>query len=135
MKRTQTVSLPEIPRLAKTVAAELRGGETLALIGPLGAGKTTFVQALGRELGIRRRLTSPSFSLMHKFPARLPSKPQPVWLYHLDLYRSKNFREAQALGLEEFWGRPETITAIEWADKIRSHWPKKTFVFIFSTLV
>lgn len=125
MINNHRLNLNDIPAFAKQLALELKGGEIFALVGPLGAGKTTLVKAIGKELKIKPRITSPTFTLMHLFPAKLKSGKK-ILLYHLDLYRSKNFKEAAALGLSEFWGKPETITFIEWGDKIKKHLPKKT---------
>jgi tRNA threonylcarbamoyladenosine biosynthesis protein TsaE len=130
MNKPKTVTLNEIPSLAKALAANIKGGEIFALVGPLGSGKTTFVQALGRELKIRQKITSPTFILLQAFPFKLKTGKS-VWLYHLDLYRTKNFREVKALGLLEVWGRPDTVTLIEWANKIKKHLPEKSKIIKF----
>jgi tRNA threonylcarbamoyladenosine biosynthesis protein TsaE len=130
MKQAIKVKLAETEALAKKMAKALKGGEILALIGPLGAGKTTFVKTLGNALKIKHKITSPTFTLMHVFPLRLKTKP--AVLYHLDLYRLKNYRETKALGIMETWGRPNTLTVIEWADKIKKHLPGKTIYIYFS---
>ena len=119
-----TITLSDIPKQAKTLSLGLKGGEVFALNGPLGSGKTTFVKALGKSLKIRNKITSPTFILLQGFDFKLGSKK--FALYHLDLYRIKNFKEAKALGLKEFWGQPNTVTFIEWADKIKKHLPSKT---------
>lgn len=129
MRKITKLKLAHVEQEAKTVAKSLIGGETLALIGPLGAGKTTFVKALGQALKIKSKITSPTFALMHAFPVKL--KARHVTLYHLDLYRLNSFKEAKALGLAEFWGQPESITIIEWANKIKKHLPKKTHFIYF----
>lgn len=131
MKTAKLITLDEIPSLAKQVAKTLRGGEIFALIGTLGSGKTTFVKALGKELKIKHKITSPTFALMHAFPLPKKNKRPGLTLYHLDLYRTKNFREVTALGLLEIWGRKDTLTFIEWADKIKRHLPKKTKILKF----
>lgn len=130
MRTVRIAKLSDIPKLAKQVAKELKGGEILALVGPLGAGKTTFVKTLALELKIKKKVTSPTFTLMHHFPFKLKGQ-QISHFYHLDLYRTKNFREVKTLGIEEFWGQKNTITAIEWADKIKKHLPAKAKFFIF----
>jgi tRNA threonylcarbamoyladenosine biosynthesis protein TsaE len=127
------ISLTQIPDVAKKISAGLRGGEIFALVGPLGAGKTTFVKALGRELKIKRKIPSPTFILLNQFPAKLKNGKK-ILLCHLDLYRTKNFKEAKGLGLEEFWGMPNTVTFIEWADKIKKYLPAKTKIIKFSGL-
>jgi tRNA threonylcarbamoyladenosine biosynthesis protein TsaE len=125
MQKEYPIKLNQIKNFAKKLAPTLKGGEIFALIGPLGAGKTTFAQALGKQLKVSHKITSPTFTLLHSFPARLKSGKKIVF-YHLDLYRAKNFREARSLGLAEFWGQPQTVTIMEWADKIQSHLPEKT---------
>ena len=129
MIKSNTISLQEIPKAAKTIAKSLRGGEIFALIGTLGAGKTTFVKAIGKELKIKHHITSPTFALLNCFPVKIKDKK--FLMYHIDLYRTKNFIEAKSLGLTEFWGASHTITFIEWADKIKSHLPAKTQIIKF----
>jgi tRNA threonylcarbamoyladenosine biosynthesis protein TsaE len=124
MVKLKTVTLAEIPALAKAISAKLKGGEIFALTGTLGSGKTTFAKALGKQLKIKQKITSPTFVLLQAFPFKLKNKP--ALLYHLDLYRTRNFNEVKALGLLEIWGKPNTVTIIEWADKINKHLPKKT---------
>jgi tRNA threonylcarbamoyladenosine biosynthesis protein TsaE len=127
MRKHLKIKLSEARQTARAMAKTLHGGEILALIGPLGGGKTTFTQALGRALNIRRRITSPTFILLQKFVGRLPGNTKkPVTLYHLDLYRTNGWREVQTLGLDEIWGKPDTVTVIEWADKIRRKLPPRT---------
>ncbi len=130
MKPLTRVGLKGLAKLAKTLSLKLRGGEIFGLVGPLGSGKTAFAQALGKHLNVKHKITSPTFTLLHSFPARLKNK-KGVLLYHLDLYRTKNFKEIRALGLTEFWGKPQSVTLIEWADKIFKHLPKKTKIIVF----
>ncbi len=142
MKVTK-ISFNSIDRFAKLSAKNLKGGEIFALIGDLGAGKTTLVKKFGKVLNIRHKITSPTFILLQAFEFRLPAskgagkdgqvklKTKKFLLYHLDLYRTKNFGEVKALGLTEFWGKPNTVTFIEWADKIKNHLPAKTQIIQF----
>jgi tRNA threonylcarbamoyl adenosine modification protein YjeE len=92
-----------------TLAAHLRGGDAIALIGELGAGKTTFVAGLVAALG-GDRATSPTFALVHEYAARLI-----VW--HVDLYRIDRAAELVELGLDELVGDPRGIVIVEWADR------------------
>ena len=131
MEKVLNVSLDEIPIIAKDVTKTLKGGEIFALVGALGSGKTAFVKAVGKNLKLKHLITSPSFALLHAFPIKLKSSGEKIMLYHLDLYRTKSFKEAAALGLTEFWGRPNTVTFIEWADKIKKHLPAKTKIIKF----
>lgn len=131
MEKTLSLNLNGIPQTAKQIAKNIKGGEIFALIGPLGSGKTTFTQALGRQLKIRQRITSPTFTLLNCIPAKLPKNNKKIAFYHLDLYRTKTFAEAKALGLTEFWGMPHTVTLIEWADRIRRHLPNNATIINF----
>jgi tRNA threonylcarbamoyladenosine biosynthesis protein TsaE len=132
MHKVKTIKLDQIKTAAVALAKQLKGGEILALIGPLGSGKTTFTKALGKALKVKHPITSPTFTLMHVFPAKLASK-KPIIFYHLDLYRTKSFREVKALGLTEIWGNKDVVTVIEWADKIKKHLPKRTFFIYFES--
>ena len=127
MKTAYRLGLTEVKGFAQTLAPELRGGETLALMGELGSGKTTFTQALGKALGVRQNILSPTFIVLQEFlTAKKTPGGQPVYLVHLDLYRTKNFSEVAALGLDQLWHQPQTITVIEWADKIKQQLPPRT---------
>ena len=133
MKTILNNSLNHIPTLAAKIAGNIRGGEIFALAGDLGSGKTTFVQKIAGKLGIRHKITSPTFSLLNCFPGKLKNGKK-IMVYHLDIYRTANFREVKALGLSEFWGQPNTVTFIEWADKIKKYLPKKTTIINFQTI-
>ena len=106
----KTKNAEETRDLAAGLAEALRPGDVLALSGPLGAGKTVFVQGLARGLGMSGVLaTSPTFVILHEYPGRVP-------LYHFDFYRLERIEEVFGLGYEEFFEGPG-VTAVEWADK------------------
>jgi tRNA threonylcarbamoyladenosine biosynthesis protein TsaE len=129
MPRVYTIALSEAEKQARKFAKQARGGDIYALVGPLGSGKTTFTKAFGRALGIRNKILSPTFIVMQVFD--IPSKQPATTLYHLDLYRTKTFREVKTLGITEWWNQPDTITIIEWADKIKDHLPTRTIYLRF----
>lgn len=108
---------------AKKFSKNLTGGQTLGLIGNLGAGKTIFAKGLARGLGIKKSLTSPTFVLMKVYQVKYKSIKQ---LVHIDAYRIKSASNLKAIGAEEYFNQPDTIAVIEWADKIKSILPKKT---------
>jgi tRNA threonylcarbamoyladenosine biosynthesis protein TsaE len=95
-------------RLARALADVLQVGDLVALSGPLGAGKTFFVRALCRGLGVPQRVpvTSPSFALVHEHVGRLP-------ILHVDLYRIGGGGELEMLGLRE--RRADAVLLVEWA--------------------
>ncbi|MEK7652013.1 MAG: tRNA (adenosine(37)-N6)-threonylcarbamoyltransferase complex ATPase subunit type 1 TsaE [Patescibacteria group bacterium] len=121
-------SLKELRKFAKSIAKTLKGGEILALSGELGAGKTTFTKLLLKELGIKSRIVSPTFVLMVPYVHRSKT------YYHLDLYRTNSLKEVQGLGLEELWGKKNTLFVIEWAERIKKHLPKKTIFLKFEVV-
>lgn len=88
----------------------------LALIGDLGAGKTTLVRGIAVGLGVpARSVSSPTFVLAHEYQGRLS-------LTHIDLYRLKDARETDSMGLPEFFTGPR-VAAIEWADRFPAYLP------------
>ena len=96
--------------LGARLGAIVEGGDCIALIGDLGAGKTTLVTGLSEALGVRTA-ASPTFSLVNEYVGgRLI-----VW--HVDLYRIERERELVELGLEEMFGDPRGVCLVEWADK------------------
>ncbi len=109
----------EATRLAARLLAECVGpGDVLALVGDLGAGKTTFVQGLARGLGVDTVVASPTFTIVSEYRGRLP-------LYHIDLYRLGDEDECWAIGLEEYlWGGG--VCAVEWFDRFPDLWPERT---------
>ncbi len=92
------------------LAALVQGGDAIALVGELGAGKTTFVAGLVEALG-GGSAHSPTFSLVHEYAGgRLV-----VW--HADLYRIERAAELPELGLDDVIGDPRGIVVVEWADR------------------
>lgn len=125
------ISIDQTQAEATRLAKKITGGEVIALIGPLGSGKTTFTQHFAKALGITAQVTSPTFVIMQEY--EIPGQEQkPHWLYHLDLYRTKDFDELKTVDLEQIWQKPETVTIIEWADKILDHLPPETIYYHLS---
>ena len=93
---------------AKRLGALLEPGDVIGLEGPLGAGKTWFVQGLAQGLGIplETEVRSPSFALIHEYKGRLP-------VYHVDLYRLNHAQELQELGLWEL-AESHGVLIVEW---------------------
>ena len=104
-------------RIGAELAAELKPGTVVALIGPLGAGKTRLVQAIAAALGVPRdAVTSPTFVLVNEYrQGRLP-------IFHFDAYRLKDLDEFLELGPEEYFDSGG-LTFIEWADRVAEALP------------
>jgi len=100
------------------------GSNVVCLVGPLGSGKTIFVQGLVSGLKARPYASSPTFKLINEYQGKIP-------VYHFDLYRLQGISDLKDLGYREyFYGRG--ITVIEWAEKIKSFWPKECLGVYFS---
>ena len=99
--------------LAARVAGALEPGDVVVLSGEVGAGKTTFVRAAARALGVRERVTSPTYQFARGYDGRANGRP--VAVNHLDLYRLEGIEAPDALEIEDYLG-PDTVTFIEWAE-------------------
>lgn len=109
----ETASADETRAVARRVGELLSPGDFVALIGPLGAGKTVFVQGLAEGLGVRGPVTSPTFVLMRMHRGTTP-------LCHADAYRL-DAAGLVDLGLDDW--REETVVALEWADTVAGALP------------
>lgn len=102
-------------RLGARLAELLSPGDVIALTGGLGTGKTRFAQGVGRGLGVREAIISPTFTLIREYRGpriRLP-------FFHVDLYRIEKAAEALTFGLEEYlYG--DGICLVEWADRLQA---------------
>jgi tRNA threonylcarbamoyladenosine biosynthesis protein TsaE len=96
--------------LARDLAPRLRGGGSIHLAGPLGAGKTTFARALLRALGAGERVKSPTYTLIETYV--LPD----LTAQHLDLYRIAAAEELEWLGLRDLADGP-VLWLIEWPER------------------
>jgi len=131
----QKVLLSALPQLAAEVLKKLKTKNTatvVALSGDLGAGKTTFVQALGKELGVTETMQSPTYVLMKKYEIKkaLPFKT----LVHIDAYRLNNAEEFAALKPEQFLSDPKALVVVEWPERVGAALPKADLTLNFSSL-
>jgi tRNA threonylcarbamoyladenosine biosynthesis protein TsaE len=97
----------------------LRPADVIALVGPLGAGKTVLVKGLADGLGVRpaKAVSSPTFVLLNKHMGRLP-------LYHFDAYRLRSAADMFAIGCEEVFFGPG-VSVVEWADHVPECLPEE----------
>ncbi len=105
------VGAPALEAFASRLARVARPGDTIALAGELGAGKTSFARGLLRGLGHAGDVPSPTFTLMQHYDP--PGVRLPVW--HVDLYRLDTLAEADVLALEE---GGHALTLIEWPERL-----------------
>lgn len=118
MKTVITHSPEETVEMAAKLAASLREGDLIALVGEIGAGKTMFVKGLAKGLGVAEPLyvNSPSFVVMKEYHGDKD-------LYHFDIYRLDLRSFAETVDYERyFYGGG--VTAVEWADRIKDLLPE-----------
>jgi len=103
-------SVEETWALARAFAAELKPGDVVCLEGDLGAGKTTFVQGLAAALGVKGRVTSPTFCIVQEH------RGAACFLVHMDLYRLAGEDDVLAIGWEDYLTEG-AILAVEWPER------------------
>ena len=115
-----SIDLAALDRLAEVMRAFLPHPSIIGLLGTLGAGKTTLVQAIARASGIDPvDVTSPTFTLLQSY------KGEPS-LHHLDAYRISDEDEFLAIGVDELFEDPQAWTIVEWADRVAGVMPDHT---------
>ncbi|MEA3449529.1 MAG: tRNA (adenosine(37)-N6)-threonylcarbamoyltransferase complex ATPase subunit type 1 TsaE [Patescibacteria group bacterium] len=114
---------------AEKYAKDLLPGQIIGLIGDLGAGKTIFTKGLAKGLGVQQNISSPTFNIMRLYEIRATKTNQEIKKFcHIDAYRVESEFEIIDVGVEDFIGQKDTITVIEWADKIRNILPGRTII-------
>lgn len=123
MKKTIEIkSVEELPRAAKEFIENMGDATVYAFHGEMGAGKTTFINALTRALGVEDDVTnSPSFSLINEYRSDTTAE----LIYHFDLYRLENLEEAMDIGVEDYFDSG-AICLIEWPDLVNDILPRDT---------
>ncbi len=114
MVELPSFSTEETERVAAAVARELEAGDVVTVAGELGAGKTTFVRGACRELGVTEPITSPTYTIGHRYAGR-------VDVAHLDLYRFQAMSEEDWGDLEEYFAG--TVAFVEWPEVAEAFLP------------
>lgn len=125
MTKFTTHSEKQTFNLGKKLAKKMRSGGVIALIGELGAGKTVLIKGLAVGLGIKKIITSPTFVLMKIYKIQSPVSGI-QHLAHIDAYRLQTGQDLIDIGIKDWLGRPDTVTVIEWADRVKDILPKNT---------
>ncbi len=129
--KKEVKSVQEMRSLASRVARDIKVGDILLLKGPLGSGKTTFVQGLARALGVREQVTSPSFTVVTEYEV---GGRAGLKLVHLDLYRlseEEADREAAVKEMLDSADKGDRVTVVEWADRLGGFSPKGAWQLVF----
>ncbi len=117
--------LDEIENAAKNFSVLTSAYKVFAFSGELGAGKTTFINAVCRQLGVKEVVTSPTYNIIQEYHFEKTN-----FLYHIDMYRIKNVEDAVEAGVEDcLFG--DKICLVEWPEKAISLFPPDT---VFTSL-
>src|ERR687884_1766040 len=112
--RLESSSPAETERIGAALAAELVPGDVVTVSGELGAGKTTFVRGACRGLGVSRPVTSPTYTIGHRYDGRVP-------VSHLDLYRFASVSPAEWGDLEPYFDG--AVVFVEWPEAAEGELP------------
>ncbi len=127
MKKIIFNSVKETQEFASNYAKDIDDGKVIALIGDLGTGKTTFSQGFANGLGIKEQVISPTFKLVSEYEGDRN-------LYHIDCYRMDSEKDFLNIGGEEFIFSDNSITLIEWANRVKSLW-SEDWIYIYFSLI
>ncbi|HHV32063.1 tRNA (adenosine(37)-N6)-threonylcarbamoyltransferase complex ATPase subunit type 1 TsaE [Caproiciproducens sp. LBM24188] len=116
MQEIITSSPAQTEALGEKIAARLRGGETLALFGGMGMGKTAFTRGLARGLGVEDGVSSPTFALVHEYSGRIP-------VYHFDMFRVTDWDDLYSTGFFDYL-ESGGVLVIEWSENIEAALPQ-----------
>ena len=115
MKQKFLYSLDELPCVVKQLKKLLKNCAILTFTGPLGAGKTTLIKELLKSIGVKERVTSPTFTYVNRY-----DNGNGKHLYHFDLYRIKSLQEFIEAGFQEYLYQQDSLVLIEWPELIQS---------------
>ena len=111
-------SLEDLPAAASVLLEETRQEPILLFEGPMGAGKTTLIKELCRQMGVQENVSSPTFALVNEYETKTGNL-----IYHFDFYRINEEREALAIGALEYFDSGN-MCLIEWPSMIPNLLPE-----------
>lgn len=121
----QTVYYESMDKVASQVLE--KKPQLIALSGPLGAGKTTLVQHILRQLGVTEPIQSPTYAYLTRY-----TLPNEFMIYHFDLYRLRNLQDFVDAGFEEYLFQENSLCLIEWPEIIKPFFIEKSNVCALS---
>jgi tRNA threonylcarbamoyladenosine biosynthesis protein TsaE len=116
--RISRVGLQELPAAAKNIIGSIGDETVIAFYGEMGAGKTTLIKEICKQLGSKDNITSPTFALMNEYNTDSGKK-----IFHFDFYRINSVTEAFDMGYEDFF-YSGNLCLVEWPEKIKQLLPQ-----------
>lgn len=116
MKTIKIDSLEELKKIGNKIGENLKGGETICLVGDLGAGKTHLTKFIGQGMGIEDYITSPTFAILNIYEGK-------IQLNHFDTYRLEGEVDFDELGFDDYLFSND-VNIVEWPEKISEILPK-----------
>ena len=115
----------ELPSAARDFVASIGDRRIFAFYGKMGAGKTTFITAVCRELGVTEPVTSPTFAIVNEYQSSPTGGLQGASVFHFDFYRIRRLEEAYDIGFEDYLDSG-ALCFIEWPELIEDLLPADT---------
>ena len=112
MKSIESYSLINLDEVAMTIIEHCKDQSLWAFYGEMGAGKTTLIKAICKQLDVRDEISSPTFSLVNEYQTSDKKK-----VYHFDFYRIKQIEEVYDIGYEDYF-YSGAVCLMEWPEKI-----------------
>ena len=123
-----TTSEEETELFAEEISSRVEGGDIICYFGEVGAGKTVFTRGLCKGLGVTGYVNSPSYIILNLY-----NSPK-YKIYHYDLYRIFDVEELTEIGFYDFAGKDNSVTIIEWSEKLADELPKKRIDIIIEVI-
>ena len=111
METIHITSLSDLPKAASEIAGKLSETKKVFFYGEVGAGKTTLIKEICKQLGLKEEITSPSYPIINQYTWSVNGETRS--LNHIDLYRLNDIEEALSLGIEDYL-EDESYCFIEW---------------------
>ena len=128
MKEIITKSPEETFSVGEELGKTCRGGEVILLLGNLGAGKTCLTQGIAKGLGVKGKVTSPTFNIMKIYKIKIGV------LCHIDAYRLNSGKDLEKIGVDDYLEKKDSVVVIEWAERVESIWPENVIKIEISNI-